>query len=421
MAAVDPMRPTAASPAPLAPAEPPLAVWRICLAGTLGLAVAMGIGRFAFTPMLPLMQREGLLDADGGAWLAAANYVGYLAGALCAVYLTDRPRRLVLASLAAIVAVTAAAGFATALPGYLILRAAAGVLSAWVLVGISSWSLGELARRGRADASGWVFSGVGTGIAAAGAITWAGGAATSAALWWALAVLAAVLAAAVQALWPADPSPVAAPAPAPGADHGAAPSGATKFVACYGAFGFGYILPATFLPAMARSLFDDPRLFGLAWPAFGLAAALSTLVAGRALRRWRLLGVWAACHVVMAIGVALPLLDRSGLAIGASACLVGGTFMVATMTGLRVARALVPQNPAPLVGRMTAAFALGQIAGPLAALALTRAPLGPWSGIDASLALACALLLATALWLHRRSRHLEIDDESGSRFVGRRR
>ena len=51
-----------------------------------------------FTPLLPLMQRDGLLDADGGAWLAAVNYAGYLVGALSAARLASRPRRLVLFS-----------------------------------------------------------------------------------------------------------------------------------------------------------------------------------------------------------------------------------------------------------------------------------------------------------------------------------
>ena len=50
------------------------------------------------------------------------------------------------------------------------------------------------------------------------------------------------------------------------------PRGSTGLVLCYGIFGFGYILPATYLPSLARSLVDDPRLFGMVWPVFGLAA-----------------------------------------------------------------------------------------------------------------------------------------------------
>src|SRR5258705_13331284 len=85
-------------------------IWQVCVAGALGLVVAMGIGRFAATPLLPLMQREGLLDTDGAAWLAAVNYAGYLAGALSAGRLAARPRRLGRACLLPIAAVPPAGG-----------------------------------------------------------------------------------------------------------------------------------------------------------------------------------------------------------------------------------------------------------------------------------------------------------------------
>ena len=100
----------------------------------------MGIGRFAFTPLLPLMQREGLLTADGGAWLAAANYLGYLLGALSAARLTARPRRLVLACLFGTAALTAAVALTQSLGPWLVLRWAAGVASAWTLVRAECWS-----------------------------------------------------------------------------------------------------------------------------------------------------------------------------------------------------------------------------------------------------------------------------------------
>ncbi|HKB55668.1 MAG TPA: YbfB/YjiJ family MFS transporter, partial [Ramlibacter sp.] len=55
---------------------------RVAIAGMLSLAVAMGIGRFAFTPLLPLMLAQHLVDLSGASWLASANYLGYLLGAL---------------------------------------------------------------------------------------------------------------------------------------------------------------------------------------------------------------------------------------------------------------------------------------------------------------------------------------------------
>ena len=64
-------------------------------------------------------------------------------------------------------------------------------------------------------------------------------------------------------------------------------------------------------------------------------------------------------------GVALPTIWLSKETIAVAALLVGGTFMVITMLGLQEARARSPDNPTTILGRMTAAFATGQLAGPL--------------------------------------------------------
>ena len=49
------------------------AAWAVAV-GMLGLAAAMGIGRFAFTPLMPLMQEHAVLTMAQGGWLAGANY-----------------------------------------------------------------------------------------------------------------------------------------------------------------------------------------------------------------------------------------------------------------------------------------------------------------------------------------------------------
>lgn len=374
----------------------------LCLAGALALALAMGIGRFAFTPLLPLMMRDGRLDAGGGAVLAAANYLGYLAGALSAGRLARRPLRLLRLSLPSIALLTAATGVCDGVPAWGLLRFAAGVASAWTLVGVSSWTLGELSRLDRPQLAGRVYAGVGSGIALAGSLAWALGRWPANALWTLLGAVALLLALAVLGLTRGGPAADAAvAAPAPGRPP--RPAGARGPVLCYGLFGFGYILPATFLPTMARALVDDPARFGLAWPLFGAAAALSTLLSARALARWHRLRVWAVCQAAMALGAALPLLSRSGAAIAAAALLVGGSFMVATVAGLQQARALAPQQPAPLLARMTAAFALGQIAGPLAVRALAGLGLGDGTAVDLASAVAALALAASAAWLWRQA------------------
>ena len=119
---------------------------------------------------------------------------------------------------------------------------------------------------------------------------------------------------------------------------------------CYGTFGFGYIVPATFLPAMAQQLVPDPLVFGLTWPLFGLAAALSVAAAARWLPGWPRRRVWALAQGTMALGTALPLATQALWALAASAVLVGGTFMVATMAGLQLAREQLPCQPDAAAG-----------------------------------------------------------------------
>jgi predicted MFS family arabinose efflux permease len=111
-------------------------------------------------------------------------------------------------------------------------------------------------------------------------------------------------------------------------------------------FGFGYILPATYLPAQARQLLDDPQIFGWAWPVFGMAAAASTLIVAGVLGKCNRLHVWATSHALMAVGVILPCIWLSMTSIVLAALFVGGNFMVITMLGMQEAR-LAPQLTRP--------------------------------------------------------------------------
>lgn len=366
---------------------------RIVLSAFLALAVAMGIGRFAFTPLLPMMMDDAGISLSEGGWLATANYAGYLLGALSAGWLPARHEgRAIRAALLAVALSTVAMAWTTAFAAWMLWRAVAGIASAWLMVHVSAWALRELAGRGRTGLSARAYGGVGAGIAAAGLLVLAlaplGYA--SAHAWMACGLLALLMSAAA---WPGFHASAAAQA-APPAQRGGSPCG-PRLVLCYGAYGLGYIIPATFLPALAREAMPDPAMFNWVWPLFGAAALLSTLAAERAQRRFAPRALWIASHLFIAAGVLLLFLPHSKPAILLSAACVGGTFMVVTVAGFQLARQLAGEGATRLIAAMTAAFALGQIAGPLL-LAWSERSLG----VGASLALAASALLAGAwvLW-----------------------
>jgi MFS family permease len=371
--------------------------FRIALVGLLGLAAAMGIGRFAFTPLLPLMQASDGLTLTQGGWLASANYLGYLLGALACAARAPPPAAAARWGLVGVAVFTLAMGLASDFTLRLLLRWGAGAASALVLVGVSSWALPLLAARGRSDQSGWVFAGVGVGITAAGLVGLAGGLVRGdpAYAWWVLGALATAVAwLAVHQLhaFGSAPARAASAPPAPFT------RGDWSLVLCYGAFGFGYIIPATFLPAFARVLFDDPRAFGAVWPVFGVAAAASTVLASRWLPTWPAHRVWAASQLVMAFGVLVHALAPSLVTTVVSAVCVGGTFMVATMAGIQHARQVAAEHAPRLIAAMTAAFAFGQLIGPLTVRGAPGGAAAWWPS-----ALAAALLLASSATLLRRA------------------
>ncbi len=370
------------------------------LAGLLALAVAMGIGRFAFTPVLPMMQADFGLSLAHGGWLASANYLGYLLGALIVTHLSWSPTALLRWGLWLVVLMTTAMGLDAHWLGWLLWRLLAGMASAWVLIGTASLCIARLNALGQTERSGEVFAGVGCGIAFAGlacmVLTLVGATSQQAWLWLALAALCGLLGA--SALWRTVPEPAAPVVARPGhLATGALPEIRPNndlpdpsplnwgLIWCYGMYGFGYILPATFLPAQARLLVPNPWLFSLAWPLFGLAGALSTLIASRLAQRFTRPQIWSGAQLIMAVGVLLPALWHALPAILIAAGCVGSTFMVITMVGLQEAQAAAgPIGAKRQIAAMTASFALGQLVGPLF-FSLTHA----WFGAS----------LEVALWL----------------------
>src|SRR5262245_40048144 len=338
--------------------------------GLVALASAMGIGRFSLTPILPLMQQDSGLSLTAGGWLATGNDLGYLLGALICVALTPRPSAAIRWGLVSVGLTTLLMGLSDWQPLWLVLRILSGIASAFVLVGTSAWAMPILSHHGREEWSGHVFSGVGIGIAFAGLFGLAAGVEAwgSRETWVALGIVAIALAV---VLWRPLAADHAASVAAVGPGPRTLPRPAIIVAVCYAAFGFGYIIPATFLPALALGYIDDPAMFGLVWPIFGAAAALSTFLSAWLGRELAPRQLWHA-KWVLAAGVLAPALTINIATLLFSAVCVGGTFMIITMAGIKEALRLGGASAPLAVGVMTAAFAAGQIVGPLTVSLLGR-------------------------------------------------
>ena len=278
---------------------------------------------------------------------------------------------------------------------WLVLRALAGVASAWVLIYVSAWCLERLASLGRPALSNTVYAGVGAGIALAGGLclTLMHVGAGSARAWIVLGLLSIVLSAGVWAVFRSR----AADSLRASAER-ASPRGmawdreSLRLVLCYGAFGFGYIIPATFLPIMAKQVIRDPAVFGWSWPVFGAAAMGSTLATAMLRSAVTNRRLWVASHLVMAFGVALPIVWSGIAPIMLAALFVGGTFMVITMVGMQEARSVGGVRATGLMAALTSAFALGQIAGPVSVSLVV----GAGGNFSTALVIACVALVVSA-------------------------
>ena len=232
------------------------------LVGMVALAIPMGIGRFAFTPILPMMQADAGLSITAGGWLAFANYAGTLLGALAAMAARVPLPAAIRGGLVVIGAATIMMGLESSFPGWIALRALAGAATGWVLPLTSAWALERLAQQPPALRA-TVFAGFGVGIAAAGGVCLAlmQVSTRSRTAWIILGGLTLALTAIV---WRsvADDSRRSPVARAELAEPARRHPESTRLVICYGAFGFGYIVPATFLPVMARQVVSDPAVFG---------------------------------------------------------------------------------------------------------------------------------------------------------------
>ncbi|MFC0229330.1 YbfB/YjiJ family MFS transporter [Serratia aquatilis] len=337
---------------------------KIALSGFIALIVAMGIGRFAFTPQVPLMIAENQFTLTGAGLVAALNYLGYLCGAYDAMRASRHVERRLWLGVWGAVTLTLFSAVVEGLWWQGAVRFAIGWASGWAMVLVAAWTNERLAHYGRPALSAAVFAGPGAGIFISGMLAVAINnlALSASQAWLVYGVLALVLIAAISINLPragglhrpnVPPEPlVLTPA-------------LKRLVWSYSLAGFGYILPATFLSQMAATRFPESLFAQFVWPVFGGAAVLGIVIGILTRHKLTTQTRLAFTLWLQALGVicAEVVPGVTGLVLGA--LLTGGGFLSVVQLSIQHGRELAPHHARYMAGLLTTGYAIGQLVGPM--------------------------------------------------------
>lgn len=340
---------------------------KVLSAGIFSLILVLGIARFAYTPLLPLMQHQAGLGVAAAGWLAAINYAGYLSGALIATLISDMVLKDRLYRIGMILAIvsTAMMGLTTDFTVWAVSRFVAGLSSAAGLLLGSGLILNWLIRHNHRSELGIHFSGIGLGIASAAAavslmnqwLNWSE-------QWFALTAMGCLLLIpALRWLPPPDRSAVTRTGQKM---EDAPPSAAFMrlFTAAYFCAGVGYVVSATFIVAIIDHIPGLAGKGGLVFLVIGLAAAPSCIAWDLIARRIGKLNALIVAAVLQIIGIMLPVMAEGLLASLIGALLFGGTVMGIVSLVLTMAGQYYPTRPAKMMGKMTLSYGAAQIIAP---------------------------------------------------------
>lgn len=249
---------------------------RVIFAGISALILTVGLARFAYTPMLPIMRNDAGLSSLAGGWLATLNYLGYIFGVLTAATIGSLRQKFYMYRCGLIVAVLSTAGMGLAQDMFLwaVLRFISGFSSTAGLLLASGLVLNWLIRHDHKPELGLHFAGIGLGIIVSGwAVAAMAGSLSWKAQWMSLGLLGVAF---FLPAWFWLPAPEGLPPQT----VKAAPQPPSRcwmnlLVAAYFCGGVGYVISATFTVAMLEQL---PLLTGKGmwvWVMVGLAATPS--------------------------------------------------------------------------------------------------------------------------------------------------
>ncbi len=341
---------------------------KILIGGMLGLVVAMGIGRFVFTPILPLMQRDLAMSNTVAGWLAGLNYLGYLIGAIACSVSPDLLRSRVIAggSLLLSLVTTLFMGLTVSVFWWGLMRFGGGVASAILFIIISAEVTEALARRGYTHWVGALYGGIGIGIALSGIIVppldkiwgWSGS-------WVGAGVLASLLA--VIGIAVGRKRDLVQPITVDTSSQTGGLLNLRMLSIAYFFEGLGYIVTATFLVAIITA---TPGLVAFApysWVVVGFAAVPSTVFWPYVARRIGNKRALLTAYAFQGVGIFVSMYADSIIEVLFAAVSFGGTFLGIVAMTLSEGNLRLCNDGRRAAAVLTACFGIGQMLGPVLA------------------------------------------------------
>ncbi len=368
------------------------------LAAACLLLVVHGLGRFIYTPLLPLLVADGQLSVTRAADLASWNYVGYLLGALAAIRWHSAnqlriaiPSALVLHCIT-LLALTQSSQFSSLLA----LRLANGISNGMIFVMVPALLMEWLATRQRIALSGLAYLGVGGGLVISGLLANPPLLDLHAAQrWWPAALLSIPLA--VWGAWtvakmtlPPQHLQTAA------AKRSLFDQHSSPLFLAYAGAGLGYILPMTFLPMIASlQLGEQNPMVSQSWLILACATLPSAWVWNHLGQRMGDRNALILNYAMQASSVLAALLLPAPLGMPLCALLMGSSFLGAVLLTQRLGRTLQPDQGPRLSAALIALYGLTQLIAPW----LARLWLDQGGQLPDTLWLGAAALVWSLLWM----------------------
>ncbi|HWK22523.1 MAG TPA: YbfB/YjiJ family MFS transporter [Ureibacillus sp.] len=335
--------------------------------GILLLVVAMGISRFAFTPILPFMRiEEGLTFKEGG-YLASSNYIGYFVGALGAGFIYRKKKNFLLINVVLNICSIFIMGLTHSFILWGMLRFIAGATSGFIFVLTSSIIMDYLATHYKTRFSGFLFSGIGLGITISGLLVpMIEGVFEWETTWLGLGILSALFLVITLILW-RNISIKDGVKVEKSNDTKILQGFMPWLILAYGLEGLGYIITGTFLVDIIYNIESLRAFASFSWVIAGIAAAPAAPLWMLLISKYTTVKVLSLAYILQIIGILLPVLTQTTWSVLLSAFLFGFTFVGIVSLSTAYARELFPKQSGVVVSALTTSYALGQILGPILA------------------------------------------------------